>query len=78
MQEGEIEQEGEVKIGPVVIAPLEDCSKEKRGKKVVDSERKERVATEFLQEKSCLGPLMFLPGRVLHIEEEEARDDPAR
>ena len=47
-------------IGPVEIAPLED-----HGKVNV-----EKVATSFLQEKSRLGPLMFLPGHVLHIEEE--------
>lgn len=33
--------------------------------------RLQRVASEFLEEKCRLGPLMFLPGRVLHLEEEE-------
>ena len=52
-------------IGPIVLAPVEDHSKKK------DDERLERVATEFTEEKSRLGPLMFIPGRVLHIEEME-------
>ena len=48
-----------------MLAPVEDRSKKK------DDERLERVATEFTEEKSRLGPLMFIPGRVLHIEEME-------
>ena len=57
-------------IGPVLIAPLEDCSEDKKRKKEAE-ERAERVATSFVQEKSRLGPLMFIPGRVLHIQEGE-------
>lgn len=53
-------------IGPIVVAPVEDHSKKKK-----DNERLQRVATGFTEEKSRLGPLMFIPGRVLHIEEEE-------
>ena len=37
-------------------------------------ERAEKVATEFLQEKCQLGPLMFIPGKVLHIEEGKESD----
>lgn len=73
------EPDAEIKqIGPVLIAPLEDHSEDKskrRGEKKVDDGRVERVATAFLQEKSRLGPLMFIPGRVLHIEEGERVGD---
>ena len=34
-----------------------------------------KVATEFLQEKCHLGPLMFIPGKVLHIEEEKESNE---
>ena len=57
-----------------MIAPLKDCSENEKRKRE-DSERAERVATSFVQEKSRLGPLMFIPGRVLHIQEGEREGD---
>lgn len=38
----------------------------------------ERIATEFLEEDTRLGPLMFIPGRVLHIEEVNGTGSPTR
>lgn len=49
-------------------------SKEKREKDA----KAERIATEFLEEDTHLGPLMFIPGRVLHIEEVNGTGSPAR
>ena len=49
-------------------------SKEKRGKDA----QAERIATEFLEEDTHLGPLMFIPGRVLHIEEVKETGSPTR
>ena len=72
-----VDEEAKIKLGPVVIAPVEEHSDDKRGKTRMDAERVERVATSFLQEKSRLGPLMFIPGQVLHLEEGEKDCDGA-
>ena len=37
--------------------------------------RLQRVASVFLEEKSRLGPIMFIPGRVLHLEEEKEDEE---
>ena len=60
-------------IGPLLM-------EKKSGKREAEerARQEERVATSFLQEKSRLGPLMFIPGRVLHLEEVEQEERAAR
>ena len=51
------------------MAPSEDESGGDKKEREEYEDLVKKVATEFLQEDSHLGPLMFIPGRVLHIEE---------
>ena len=62
---------------PLGLPFLEVHSEEDEQRKN-DADRAEKVATEFLQEDTRLGPLMFIPGRILHIEEGEGVGPSAR
>ena len=62
-------------LGPPV---LEVHIEEDEPKRENDPDRVEKVATEFLQEDTRLGPLMFIPGQILHIEEGKGSGATAR
>lgn len=55
----------ELSLGSVLSVTLGDVER------MEEEDHLANVATEFLHESSQLGPLMFIPGRILHIEETE-------